>query len=258
VYAEVARRSFQRHSSYRMAATAGVFTNTVFGFINVSVLLAVLEQRPGLGGLDTASAATFTFLTQGSLMLVGAFGERELANRVVSGDVVVDLCRPVNFVGFVLAKWAGKVAFAALSRFLPPLLVGSLLLGFRAPARPFTWLAYLACLALASLLGGWFWLLVNLSAFWLTEIRGVVTLCVSLLGIGAGLVLPLQIYPDRLGAVLLLTPFAALIQLPNEVLLERRGVLGVWALQVFWIAVVAALTAVVLQRATRKLVIQGG
>lgn len=41
LYAEVARRSFQRHLAYRAATLAGHFTNSVFGLLIASVYLAL-------------------------------------------------------------------------------------------------------------------------------------------------------------------------------------------------------------------------
>lgn len=40
LYTEVARRSFRRYAAYRGATVAGIFTNTVFGFIKAYVLIA--------------------------------------------------------------------------------------------------------------------------------------------------------------------------------------------------------------------------
>ena len=128
----------------------------------------------------------------------------------------------------------------------------------RFPERPTTWLSYAVSLALASLLGGWFWILVQLSAFWLVEIRGVIQLVVSVLVVAAGINIPLQLYPDSVAAVFRASPFAALVQVPNEVFLERRGAPAAWLFQLAWIAVVALATHLTLRRAVHRLVVQGG
>jgi ABC-type uncharacterized transport system permease subunit len=41
-YWEVARRSYRRFSTYRVATAAGIFTNTVFAFLKAYVLIAVI------------------------------------------------------------------------------------------------------------------------------------------------------------------------------------------------------------------------
>ena len=45
LYVEVARRTYARTSTYRSATVAGVFTNTVFGFLLAYVLQAVYAER---------------------------------------------------------------------------------------------------------------------------------------------------------------------------------------------------------------------
>src|SRR5688500_8900772 len=97
LYYEVARSTFRRVTTYRGATFAGVVTNTVFGFILTYVLLAVFRERGTVGGFDATDAATFVFVTQGMLMVVGIFGNFEIAERIRTGDVAVDLCRPYDF-----------------------------------------------------------------------------------------------------------------------------------------------------------------
>src|SRR4051812_17320438 len=82
---QLACRSFRRMTTYRGATFAGVFTNSVFGFLRAYVLLAVLAARPGVGGFSRSDAVTYTFLTQGMLATVYAFGETDIAARIRSG-----------------------------------------------------------------------------------------------------------------------------------------------------------------------------
>src|SRR5690606_18413989 len=91
LYFEVARRTFARISASLAAAVAGVFTTTVFGFLLAYVLKAVYAERSMVGGFDEIDAVTFTFVAQGLLMPLGLFGATEFADRVRTGDVIVDL-----------------------------------------------------------------------------------------------------------------------------------------------------------------------
>jgi ABC-2 type transport system permease protein len=69
-YPQLVRAGFQRYSSYRQAALAGLATNTVFGFLRASVLVAVLAQRGPVGGYDIAAAVTYVWRGQGLLTVV--------------------------------------------------------------------------------------------------------------------------------------------------------------------------------------------
>ena len=114
LFHEVARRSYRRFSTYRGATFAGVFTNTVFGFLMAYVLLAVVHDAGGeVGGLDADAAVTYTFVAQGFLATVGVFGELGIGERIRTGDIVIDLYRPVDFQQYWLAEDLGRAAFQA-------------------------------------------------------------------------------------------------------------------------------------------------
>ena len=119
LYAGVARRSFRRWSTDRAATLAGIFTNSTFGFIRAAVLLAVVKARPGVGGFDPASVVTFSFLTQGLLAIMSAFGDDEIALRIRSGDVVTDLYRPADFQAWWFQADVGRAAFQPDDRSIP-------------------------------------------------------------------------------------------------------------------------------------------
>ena len=64
--AALAGAGFRRWSTYRQAALAGVFVNTVFGVIRLSILLGVAESAGGeVEGYDAASLSTYTWVAQG-------------------------------------------------------------------------------------------------------------------------------------------------------------------------------------------------
>jgi len=114
---EIARRSFRRTSSYRLATASGLFVNTVFGYLRASVLVFVATTSGGaVRGLTAEDLATFAFISQGLIMVVGVFGDTELSDRIKNGDVVVDLYRPADLQLWWLATWLGKSAFYVLAR----------------------------------------------------------------------------------------------------------------------------------------------
>lgn len=98
---------FRRWSAYRSATLAGAVTNTVFGLVKASILMATVAAAGGtLAGYDAREAATFAWVSQALLAPVSIFAAAEMAERVRSGDVAVDLARPVDPQ---LASWASDL-----------------------------------------------------------------------------------------------------------------------------------------------------
>lgn len=261
LYWEVARTTARRLSTYRAATFAGVVTNTVFGFILSYALLAVFEQRPDVGGFDARDAVTFTFVTQGMLMVIGVFGNNEQAERVKTGEVALDLCRPYDYQGWWAAVAYGKGSFYAWARGIPPFVIGALVFDMRLPPEPWMWPAFLVGVALAVGVGFCLHFLLQTCAFWLVDVRGLSQLGAITALTLSGTVVPLVLFPDALESVLRALPFASMMQLPVEVFLGKHAgldLVGVYLIQAVWIAALAAAGRLVLARAERKLVVHGG
>ena len=261
LYWEVARRGFRRYATYRAATVAGVLTNSVFGLIRAYILIAVFRQRGTIGTFDVTDAITFTFVTQGLLMPVGAFGRMDISERIRTGDVVVDLYRPVDFQAYWFAHDAGRAAFELFARGIPPVLVGALVFHLRLPSSPAVWLAFMVSLAMAMVVSFAVSFLVNLTAFWLIDDRGANQLASSIQLFLSGILLPIVLFPGWLEAIARNSPFAAMVELPVEVMLgKHRGgaLISVLGVQLLWAAVATGCGRVALAAATRKVVIQGG
>lgn len=262
VYVEVARRAFRRFATYRGATLAALFTNTVFGILLTSVVAAVVRSRGGapIDGLDRDGLVTQIWLGQGLIGVVNIFFRTpDLTERIRTGDVVVDLYRPVDLQAWWGAVDVGRAAYEVLVRFIPPVAVGVLLFDARLPALvdlPAVVVAMI--LALAVSFGLRF--LASASGFWVLDARGVERVLLTVWLFGSGMTIPLPLLPDQLESAVRLLPFAATIQ----------GVSDVWtgttspslpvalAGQAAWAVALLAAGRVVLTRATRKVVVQGG
>ncbi|HEY8452147.1 MAG: ABC-2 family transporter protein [Micromonosporaceae bacterium] len=238
-------------------------TNTVFGFVRCYVMLAVAAGAGGVAaGYDAAQLATYVWFGQGMLAVVMLWGWTELADRIRTGDVAVDLLRPVGPVGLYLATDLGRAAYAVLTRFLPQVLVGALAFDLYLPVRPGTWPLYAVSLSLAVVVCYGCRYLVNATGYWLLDTRGVVSAWVFAVTLLGGMLFPLRFLPDAWWtAVYLATPFPSIVQIPLDVLVERDPVnvqAGLVGVQAAWAVVVLAACVVVQRRAERRLVIQGG
>lgn len=264
LYSAVAAGSFRRYATYRVATAAGVFTNTVFGFILACTFTALWGQRPHLGGYTEAQALTFVWTGQAILAaaaLIGGGFQEELQERIRTGDVAVDLYRPADLQLWWLAADLGRAAFHVLGRGVAPMAFGSLLFELALPASPVVWGAFLVSLTLGVVTGFALRYLFALSTFWLLDGAGLNMLSTLLSLFFSGVLLPLTIFPGVFGEVVRLLPWAATMQVPADVLLgEYAGaeVLSAFGFQAAWAAVLLAAGRVLQSLATRKVVVQGG
>ena len=257
----MARRGFRRYAAYPGATVAGVFTNTVFGFLIAYVLLAVFRERDTVGSYDAADAVTYVWVSQGLLMTVYIWGWYEVALRVRSGDIATDLYRPFDFQLYWLAQDLGRAAYHAIFRGVPPFLLGWLVFDVRLPDEVLRWAAFVLALVLAVCVSFAFRFLFNLTAFWLLDYRGVGVLAMVASTFFSGQIVPVPFFPDWLETVAWSLPFVAMVQAPIEIFLgHARGaeLAGILALQAGWAVILLAAGRAVFTAGTRKLVVQGG
>ncbi len=253
---------FRRYAMYRQATLAGAFTNIVFGVIKLSILFAAADAAGGVvAGYDRTALSTYAWLSQGLIAVVYVFSWTEVAQRVRTGDIAIDLIRPIHPITAWLATDLGRAAQACLVRFVAPLAIGGLIYGLRMPDRLATVPLFVVSAALGIVVSFCCRLLVNLAAFWLLDVRGVVTMYVLTSNVLSGLVVPVTLFPDWLRTVAYLTPFPSMLQVPVDIAVERMNVaqaVAAVAVQVGWAAGLLALCSVVLRRGERRLVVQGG
>jgi ABC-2 type transport system permease protein len=178
---------------------------------------------------------------------------------VQCGDIAYLLPRPISYLGSRLAESTGDFLLRAATMAVAGFIFATLMTG-GLPKEP---RGLLLALPLG-LLAGWvalcFQAAIGLTSVWLKDSSPVYWIwqkCSFVLG---GLMLPLEVYPEWLRQIALLTPFAALMNGPGRMAFgwQPRVALLVGVQLLAWSAVAIALLAWVYTRARRALEVSGG
>ncbi len=261
VYLETMRLSFRRHRAYGAANVAGLITNGFFGVVRSYVFIALFQARPTAEGYDLANALTYVWVTQALIMPVLLWSWLEIALTIRSGDVASDLSRPWSYFGYWLSRDLGRAAYHVLYRSLPTLLLGLLLFRIKLPSSPMPWALFACSVLLAVVLGFCIRFMVNVLGFWTTDVRGLYGIVFLGVNFLSGFLVPLAFFPPAVRSLVEALPFAGLISVPMNMLLERAErwqALRLLVLQAFWVLVFVLLSEAVLRAGARKLVVQGG
>jgi ABC-2 type transport system permease protein len=264
LYVAVAARAFRRYSTYTAATMAGIFTNSVFGIIIAFSYIAVWKQNPSAGGYDVTDAVTYCWLAQAMIMTVAVWNggtTDDVAERIRTGDIAIDLYRPVSLLGWFLAGDLGRATYHLLTRGLAPTIIGALLFHLRFPHDPLTYVAFVVSVGLGVVVSFGIRMLVACSAFWLLDQQGLLMLSAVAAMFFSGLAVPLVLFPEPFRSVVLALPWSSFIQVPIDVWLGQRHGLGVLTglgFQAGWAVALLLLCSLVLRLADRKVVVQGG
>lgn len=241
---------------------AGVFTNSVFGFLRAYVFIELYSVTAGtVGGFNRQDTLTYTFLTQGLLMTIYMWAWWDIALSIRSGDVVTDLFRPIDYQLYWLSQDLGRAMYHFILRGIPPFVVAGFFFSLKVPTDVVTWLAFLASVALAVCVSFAIRFIANLAAFWLLDYRGAGNLLWATWTFLGGFVVPIAFFPQPLESIARVLPFASTIQTPIDVYLgqvEGQELLSAIGLQLLWAVCLLAAGRGVLAAATRRVVTQGG
>lgn len=253
---------FRRQSTYRLALVAGIFTNTVFGFLRISALFAAVRGGGGsIGGYDLAQAASYVWLGQAFMAPVYMFLWEDVAVRVRSGEIVSDLARPIDLQASYWARDLGRAGLQFLTRGVPILVLGGLLVGLSLPTSPWSYPLGLLSLLLGISISFVCRFGMNLIAFWTVDARGFLILYGFVMNVLSGFYLPVAIFPDWLQVVAHASPFPAMFQSPIDVVSGRvvdLAALRTVGIQLAWLTGLLVLTRLVFVRGRRRLEVQGG
>lgn len=260
VYLELMRLAFRQQVAYRAATVAGIFTNSVFGVILTSVMLAFYRSVNGatVAGWSPDEAVTLIWINQALLMPVYIWGWWEVSRSIQTGTIATDFLRPISWYGLWVSRDAGRGAAAILLRLLPTMTIGWLLYDIAPPASAGRAAAFMLAVVLAIWVSFSIRLLTNLASFWLIDHRGIAGISMAIGTFLSGVAMPIDYFPEPLRAIAAVLPFQAVIMAPNNVYLAKEPLWQVAGGQLFWVVALGVACQATLRRGERRLVVHGG
>ena len=248
-------------TQYRGAALGGILCQMFFGLVYIALYRAFYAGKPQ--DFPVTSIVTYVWLQQAFFRMLLA-SDSELADKIRTGGIAYDLCRPLHFYGYYYARDMAQKLMGSLLRAVPMLAFAALLPKGWSIGAPVSFPALLV-----SLLGLMLGLLCICSLSNIT--MGVAMRTIDSMGLRAmlnllmmtfsGNVLPLTLFPDSWQKVITLLPYAQLLDAPIRIYT------GEWALsqaprvllmQLFWLAALTLLGLLIWNRNQKHLVVQGG
>ena len=246
---------------YRGAMIGGIICQVVFGLILIALYRALYAGKPQALPLD--HVVTYVWLQQAFFRMLLA-SDPDLLDKIRTGSIAYDLCRPLNLYGFYYARIMAQKITGSLMRAIPMLVFAGLLpagWGISLPASVPGLLLSLASLLLGLLCVS---ALENITmAFTMRTLdpRGVQAMLNLLMMTLSGNILPLTLFPDSWQKVITLLPYAQLLDAPIRLYTGDAPVntaAGILLIQGGWVIVLTALGIWLWNRHQRRMIIQGG
>jgi ABC-2 type transport system permease protein len=254
---------------YRLAAFAGASISIFWVYIEIVVgsVFYHYSDHPSAGitaGLTLSELITYFWLAQIMFLIQPMKIDSDILSKIQSGDVSLELCRPLDLYQHWFAKvaagrlvplfWRGSIILIAGMlmpapyRLMPPQSLAAMLCTLLS-----VFSAFLLCSAYGTLV-----CIIRLSVPWGDGPTYLIMLVGSVL---SGSYLPLQLWPDFLQPFLLLQPFAGYLDIPLRFYLgtiSPGSILWAVGLQLAWILTFIVIGKLLITRKINRLIIQGG
>jgi ABC-2 type transport system permease protein len=225
----------------RLAYRADFFLTTFFRFLPLittfllweAIYIGAAQSNPSvdpskheIAGFTRDNMIAYLLLVQISRMFSSMPGlSTGIARDIRDGNLKKYLLQPIDMLWYLLSyRGAHKLAYIATTALPYALLFFLFRDVFDSLPGPLTWLAYLASLFLAFLIGFFFEACIGIAGFWILEVSSLMYIINIFTFFVSGQMFPLELldqYPHVRKALELL-PFQYLAYFPAMVFLEKR------------------------------------
>ena len=266
-YLQLMRLTFLKLMAYRMRYVTGIVTYGVFVGGQYAIWRAIYAARgplnPLINGMTLHELTTYLAIGYIARSAYFTNTDSEIAARFQSGDVALDLLKPLAFHGQWIAQAAGETAFRVLFFALPMALALVPLFGVSMPVGN-GWWQFPVLFVCAFLVNTELNLMAGTLCFFLEDITGMMSFKRSVIMLLSGLMVPLNFLWPVVATATLALPFALISYYPTMAYVGKLGTHGslgfpaVMLVAVVWLATLRLANYLLWAKAQRQLEVQGG
>lgn len=250
---------------YRAAAWAGISTQFAWGGMTILMFWAFYQNGENSFPMTFPELSSYIWMQQAFLaMFMAWFFDNEIFDTITSGNIAYELCRPCD----VYSMWFTKNMAMRLSRMMlrcfPILLVAAFLPAPFNITLPPDWLLgvfFLISVTLGFLVLISFSMLIYISAFYTISPMGIRILATSVIEFFAGAIIPIPFFPESLQPIMYALPFASMQNTPFLIYtghISGFEAIQSLALQAIWLTALMIVGRLLMKRALKKVIVQGG
>ncbi|RCX20332.1 ABC-2 type transport system permease protein [Fontibacillus phaseoli] len=257
LYFTLASKAYARNLQYRGAHMVHNLASAMFGFMYACIWIGLGRDHP-LGDYGTQGMVGYIAFTQ-AVLWVTSFISNGLGipQSVRTGQISLDLMRPVHLFSHMMAREWGQIAYQFLYKSIPIYLLYFFLFSLRLPDHGITYLFTFLGLSGAAYLSICMNYLIGVSALWTTESSWLYWGNHAMINLLAGFFIPLEWLPRWLENLAWMSPYPYLLYVPTTVYLGHGSGRGLWG-TLFWGVLMTVLCLLATRIVRRKVEVQGG
>jgi len=250
--------SLKTELSYRANTLIRMITLLSSVFIQYFIWKALLPAGVSANGVDYQYMSTYVILSTLISVLLPTTLINDVDGQIKSGQVVLNLLRPVKFKAILISNAIGKSLFSLLAN-IPVLITALLLFPLQLHSLQ-NMMLFLISIILGVQLYYSISYILGLLGFWFVQIWILARFLSDFTRFFAGALIPLVFFPDILLKISKFLPFKYMYYSPIDIFIRASGseAIDIILRQIIWIISLHLLQAILWKFAIKKLVILGG
>jgi ABC-2 type transport system permease protein len=258
-----ARQAFHSTAIYRYEFWLRIVSNFVWMFSAYWLWRTLYTQSPGAFGVSLEQMVTYAGISSVIFMVLRPANSVAymISSKVKSGEIVMDILKPLDFQLHTFARSTGEVLFAAFTQGLPLLITALVLLRISLPPNLGSTLVFLLSLGMGVAVSFSLNYLLGLLAVFTIDIRNISWAYSAIIRFFSGAEVPLWLLPSFLGVIAAVLPFRCMYAIPLSIYIGEIGpgeYLPSLALQAGWMVALTLFGRLFWRSAYRRLSVQGG
>ena len=252
--------SFRKNLAYRTEVWLSIALGLVVILIQAAIWRSLLRDG-AVEGITVEDMVTYVIISTVVSTISMHRMMDEVDARLHSGDIAIDLIKPMPYAALQFADQLGRAAVQIVSVVLPMVGVALFLLDTRSPDGVIATLGFVAAVAIQMVVSFAMALVLALLAFWFLTTFHFRWANGALFSLFGGTFLPLWFVPDWFEAIARLLPYQFAAFVPAAVYLGQIAggdLLRTLALGAFWVVALLAGAHQLWTAAVRRLTLQGG
>ena len=261
----VVKQNIKTYLQYNLSMMISILLQAIILLINIALFKSIYSYN-GTADIKgyTLDQMIWYFTSAGFVKaLTWNFVDGLISRRVMSGEMVMDLLKPVSFFRLQLANAVGQRVVGFIVEFIPGFAIMSLIY----TPRFVTIASVLKFLLVVSFSFLLFYLvnyLVGMTAFAMKDNRSIGWMKMMVISFAGGAFIPLEFFPDWANRLLDYLPFKYMFYWPVQFFLNKESCQGfgvllrVLGLQLVWVVLLYAAMRILWKLGIRKFCAAGG
>ncbi|WP_010248057.1 ABC transporter permease [Acetivibrio cellulolyticus] len=261
-YLSICKNSFIGGLVYRMHLYFTIAGNILYIILTYFLWTSIYKNSNGtLNGMTFEQTFLYLALAASIGCLFQTFVEYDIGRNILSGNIIKDLTKPMDYQLFTLAGVIGFAFNNLLIITVPSIVIISIIAGSHIPVG-INLVFFVLAVIFSFLITFAIDYIIGLFSFYTESIWGLANTKNVIVLLLSGAAIPLNFYPAAVRRVVEFLPFQAIYNTPMTILLSRdlgfSDYLYFFANQLFWIVALIALSRLFFRKAIKVVTVNGG